>query len=317
MLKFLKRQYLLFILLVVGTACQLCWASPWLEKPGQFKPSITIMSSDGNSAQARGVRQIQYQEAKGVIYKLEQAIKEIDHLVIDEDRELEESEAIKIQSLQDEINLLTTEADLLDAFNQEAFYKIDLETGINSKHSIGINFNLEQCQELNQGSSSKNHYGFYHKYNFYNRDSFVHTIESSIQFASHKDDWHGSFLGVAIKSGYSTSHHSHKEYYSTSFAIRQYLHKKSFRHPGFIFSFNQGVEIKNGFYWDNYTEYQYVKNPKAVYNNIVYLQSSIHKRISWRNSYQLNFQIGYFWKKSTLNKNYYISGPILSLWMSA
>ena len=99
-------------------------------------------------------------------------------------------------------------------------------------------------------------------------------------------------------------------------AARKYFRKEATNKVGYTISMLEGIELENGIMFSNYTEYERSKFTNFLYTSTVYDQISVAKEFYFDNLRMQNFtvQIGYFWKGSTADHIYTISGPIFSLW---
>ncbi|MGC0372461.1 MAG: hypothetical protein DGJ47_001174 [Rickettsiaceae bacterium] len=199
------------------------------------------------------------------------------------------------------------------------YYSIsqNIEYGLYKFHSLGVKISHNSFNVLSSGHRKSSQAAYiYHKYNFFNYNNILATAQYGLSQSNLVKNCHDNFIDLSLLLGKST-HKKKQKYYSMSATVRQFMHTNIKQDIGFMLSYSQGVEIKKGIFLDNYTEYQYTKSSNKSYNNILYVQSSLTKKINIpKLKRHINLQIGYYWKTNFANSNSQLSGPILSAWLA-
>ncbi|HJK86395.1 MAG TPA: hypothetical protein QKA08_01315 [Candidatus Megaira endosymbiont of Nemacystus decipiens] len=307
---YIKIICLLFLLLINDA-----FAVPWVPNPGTYKVFFSFVSTDKASKKLQKKRKESFLEMQQTLGNLQNTKKEIIETVNKEDRTLLNSETRHLDEIEEITESIKNSMEDAKAFNDSRSCHLGIEYGINSRSSAGVIISSNTDKRFSDDDASeKKLTSLFYKYNFYKHKNLIVTLQPKINISNRKKDVHSNFVELILEAGKSNRR---KTYYASGFGVRYFPKSKIKSDIGVSFYTQQGSHFTKGFFIDNFVEYQYTKNSNKLYNKVLYIQTSLRKELYVGKKYNvINTQLGYFWKKSLVNKYYNLSGPFLSLWIN-
>ena len=324
-----KRKYLgtsfTILLSIIFIYQPNSYASAWLPERGSYKYLTSFSAIDKTSKKRRDERSEIFVKIQNTIYTLDNEKNIIRQSAKNQDRELLNSEIRDIEKLDIDIQKLEEDAKTISAFSDDKMAYFEVEYGATDTQSFGLKlgYKTDKFAEISNSTSHQatktgKNLDIFYKHKLFSSDSLIVTLQPLFHYATYSGNnyWHNVDMKLLI--GYSSINKTRK--YSTfcevGIAARKYFRKVATNKVGYTISMLEGIELENGIMFSNYTEYERSKFTNFLYTSTVYDQISVAKEFYFDNLRMQNFtvQIGYFWKGSTADHIYTISGPIFSLW---
>lgn len=318
-----KRKYIIIFLLLFPHYISTSKAEAWLADTNKFKYNFSYGFLDKYSIKQQKQRREKFlllQSIIGFLYKEKSYIYEN---ADKQDRDLYFSEKKYLEQLDKEIQDLKREANVLSSFYQRNISSFQTEYGINDKSAFGLKIDYINYKEINKLSSSSGKkisysQSIFYKYKLYQNDTSIITTMPKITLSHYNYSNLNQIYELYLMFGHSKYHKKFNvtKFFEGGVAIRKQFNKSLKKNIGFVFFTQEGFQTKNNFIISNYSEYERNNYQNEIYNILFYNQLSIAKEFFLEKSREqkITIQAGYFWKNSLLNKNYKISGPIISLW---
>ena len=306
-----KSLYKLLGFLLIATSPGIAKSVAWLPDKGHYKLSTSVLFSDELT------KKLQNKRAEILL----EAYRDMGELLSKDN--LTKSEKKDLQELEDFCNTY-------DAFNDTLFTYQEIEYGIGSEQSFGLKAYLSSERFLQYRYNNKftddyifkkkitKGIGFYYKYLLYKNDRWQIVIMPEIsQFGRSNTDEKFAY-SAGIYAGYSKTTKSGKNYFSEFGFNISSIFNDSYKDTILNkFSFTEGIELIKGFFIINYVEYSFASNGNMLYKHTIYEQASITKEFKHSaNKMSITAQVGYYWKRSLKNKNFWVSGPLFSLYLN-
>ena len=319
-----KRKYLAISLIILCSAVCLptSYAGAYLPEPGHYKYSTSFLFLDRMSQKKRDYLASTFAKIHDRIHELRVAKEEIIKIAAEHNIILTDLERHNIYSIELDIAELEEGSKEISTFKDDTMSYFEIEYGINDNQSLGlkIDYIIDKFVEIQNKTMQKTtHVGknveSFYKYKLFQSDNIVVTLQPKFHYSTYNDSsTYNADLGVFL--GHSHEGKKHTSFQEIGIIARKYWGKGIKNPIGYALSLLEGFKFKNGFMISNYTEYEKKKSDNFLYKSTIYEQVSVAKEFYFDSLNVQNFtaQVGYFWKGSTANPVYTISGPIFSLW---
>ncbi len=308
-------------LVVVILSATESYAEAWFPEVGTYNFYLSHSYIDSRSRKIRNIREEAFIAMQNNIEELCLRKYLIKKNANNLDRRLLNSELREIEQINLNIKLLEQESFELSSFSDESSSYFGLEYGLAEKLSFGavIGYKADKFADLKSGKASVTKSGqeidIFYKFKVFDNERLVVTVRPKIHLSV--DDNHNSlgYHDIKLLIGSSRIKKNYTAYLEYGITARKYYGRIIDDSMGYVLSLQEGIKFGNGFTLSNYTEYEEAEFMKILYRQTIYEQVSIAKDVTF-DSLGLNCftaQIGYFWKRSLVDRFYTVSGPIFSL----
>jgi hypothetical protein len=203
--------------------------------------------------------------------------------------------------------------------------QLSIEYGATAKQSFGVNllYSIDKFATDHDTNHNRQHIGgdanLFYKYQLFRNEKLAISIKPSVQFSTYNFINSCKQIDMAVFAGFSKNKKNGTSlFHEFGFSLIKYFNDVKRNKFGYTVSTLDGIKTKNGIIITNYFQYTENKLKNLAYNKTKYEQFSIGKEFNSKKLIPYNFtaQIGYFWKITKLGKEFTMSGPILSAWLS-
>lgn len=273
--------------------------SAWMPEPQKYKIYFTLNVTDSISNRQKEHRVTEFTKIQSAIHKLQNS-----------------KYHGPIGSKEFYIKQLQKEAIKLKSYQDDVLYSINFEEGVKDHHSLGFYAEYKENIFSKYNKSQNKLAKIFYKYKLFQKESFISAIQTKIIFDNTiKNDtelYNETSLLFGMSKEYKKVQHFTEFDFSKSFFNS--THSDSY----YSLAISEGIKFLNGFMVLAYTKYRSTKTYNPVYSKTLYSQFSIAKEFNFGslNAHHFTFQVGYFCDQSLRVKNYKLTGPIFSIWMS-
>lgn len=305
----MKLSPTIYIICFTVTAIDKAHASAWLIEEKHYRYIATIASIDQNSRYLQQLRENLYIETYRKLQHLEQQIKLVN-----------KSSAL-YNKLSKQIHYLHQAAEKLSAYQESIFQVLTIEYGVNKSQNLGLQilYKNKTFQKTNKVNNFliTNEISLFYKINLFHSANRILSIQPKIyvvQSSNNHSEW---LYELLLLAGISKTVSNTLIFIDHAIGFAHSISKECNRKHNYSIATTEGIKLSNGIMLTSYNKYTVRSGYGSVYSKTLYTQLSIAKNIHSNRMLHSNLvtQIGYFWDKSLVNKNYRLSGLVFSIWI--
>lgn len=311
------------------TTSKIASAEAWIPGDGKSQYYFSAAFADKKSEKSLKNRAELFVEAQNAIKQAYIYRDQIFAKASNANRELTAFEKEEIREIDEEIELFKQHANEINSFKDKMRFKFFAETSLSKKTSAGLVIDYvsnrfpSYSSPYHKESITGADFNLFYKvqilqYQSTPDKSFCVTIRPSIAISFYDKKSFLNYIDAAIFFGQTNKYKYFDAIHEIGLGVRQYNTFKKGRGVGHFGSILDGIKFPSGFMISNFLQYEQAGLKNRAYNKTIYEQISLAMEftLNKRPVQTVNAQIGYFWKNSLLDKDFFVSGPILSFWLN-